>query len=325
MDGRVVITQPLVEGSATILTDAGLRLELLSSSGPPATDQLHRAVVGADALICLLNDRIDAATLEAGSPSLRVVANVAVGLDNIEVGAAAARGIAVTHTPGVLDAATADLAMALLLTVSRRVVEDVGILRSGGWTRFSATEDLGRDLEGKTIGIVGFGRIGRKVALRAEAFEMDVIHHARHDTGLPGYVPNLDELLRRSDVLSLHTPLTPETESLLDARRIALLPRGAIVINTARGAVVDEDALADALESGHLWGAGLDVFVNEPTLGDRLRHAPNVVITPHIGSATIETRSRMCRMACEAVFAVLSGGTYPYFAVDPAQSPQTQH
>jgi glyoxylate reductase len=312
MQGRVVVTQPLVEGTTKILTDAGLKVDLLSAIGPPTPHELQQALAGA-------------AALDAGLPSLRVVANVAVGLDNVDVEAAVSRGVGVSHTPGVLDAATADLAMALLLAVSRRVVEDVDLLRADGWTRFSAAEDLGHDLEGKTLGIVGFGRIGQKVKRRAQAFEMDVIHHARHDTGLPGYQPDLDELLRRSDIVSLHVPLTAETASLLNARRIALLPRGAIVINTARGAVVDEDALADALDSGHLWGAGLDVFVNEPTLSDRLRRAPNLVVTPHIGSATIETRSKMCTMACESVLAVLTGRPYPHLAVEPGHGSTPQH
>jgi glyoxylate reductase len=236
---------------------------------------------------------------------LRVVSNVAVGVDNIDIDAAAARGIEVRNTPGVLDAATADLAMALLLAVARGVVSGMDAIRHGEWTGFGLATGLGHDLAGMRLGLVGYGRIARRVAVRADAFEMRVLHHARHDAGVPGFVADLDELLRVSDAVSLHVPLTSATRGLLDARRLALLPAHAIVINTARGPVLDERALVDALVSGRLGGAGLDVFDDEPIVSAALLAAPNVVVTPHIGSATIETRTAMSEKAVDAVLEAL--------------------
>ncbi len=309
---RVVVTQPIVGGGRERLTSHGYGVELLSEDGPPPSELLLARVHGADALVCLLSDRIDAQVLRAGAPTLRVVSNVAVGFDNIDVDAAAAIGVAVCNTPGVLDAATADLAMTLLLTVCRRIPEEAAALRRGEWSGFALSSSLGRDLAGMRLGLVGYGRIGRKVADRARAFEMHVRHHARRDTGVEGYVGDLDELLATSDAVSLHVPLTEATRHLLDARRLALLPAGAVVINTARGPVLEEAALVDALVEGRLGGAGLDVFDDEPHVNPRLLEAPNVVLTPHIGSATLETRTAMCEMAVDAVVEVLAGRPYPH-------------
>ena len=317
-----MVTQPLVDGALDALVDAGLDVELVSTGGPPAPKELRRAASGADAIVCLLSDRVDEALLDAASPGLRVVANVAVGVDNIDLDAARRHGVAVCNTPGVLDAATADLTMAILLAVTRRVVEGMDLIRHGRWSGFSTADSLGRDLTGMRLGIVGFGGIGARVAARASGFDMVVAHHARHPTGAPGYVADLDELLAGSDAVSLHVPLTPETRHLLDARRLSLLPRGAVVVNTARGAVIDEAALIGALESGQVGGAGLDVFDGEPHVNPALLASPHVVCTPHIGSATTSTRRAMCDLAVQGVLAVLGGRAHPHLVVAPGNGPR---
>ena len=306
MPARVVVTQPLVGGATERLARAGFDVSIVSANGPPSHETLCAAVRDARALVCLLSDVIDEQVLDCGR-ELRVVSNVAVGVDNIDLNAAAARGIEVRNTPGVLDAATADLAMALLLAVARGVVSGMDAIRHGEWTGFGLATGLGRDLAGMRLGLVGYGRIARKVADRASAFEMGIRHHARHDSGEPGYVADLDELLGTSDAVSLHVPLTASTRGLLDARRLALLPEGAFVVNTARGSVLDEQALVGALGSGHLGGAGLDVFEDEPHVSAALLAAPNVVLTPHIGSATLETRAAMSLMAVDSVIQALTG------------------
>jgi len=238
-------------------------------------------------------------------PGLRLVANYGVGYDTVDVAACRARGIAVTNTPGVLDAAVADLTLALILACRRHLVESDRFVRDGGWGRgWAQPELLGRDLAGSTLGLVGMGRIGSQVARRAEAFGMRVAHH-RRSNGLP-----LDELLRSSDVVSLHVPLTPDTRNLLSRERLALIPDGATLVNTARGAIVDEEALADELVSGRI-SAGLDVFADEPRVPERLLGLPNVVLTPHVGSATVETRAAMTRVLVDNVLAFLRGEPLP--------------
>jgi glyoxylate reductase len=243
----------------------------------------------------------------AGAPRLRVVANVAVGYDNIDLGAAQAAGVAVCNTPGVLDETTADLAFALILAASRLVGEAEGDLRAGRWSGWGVDQYLGQDVHGATLGVVGYGRIGRAVARRGEGFGMRVLHHSRHSTGEPGYVDDLDALLRRSDVVSLHLPLDDQTRRLVDSRRLALMKPTAVLVNTSRGPIVDEEALAVALEEGRIFAAGLDVFEHEPEVNPRLLAAPRTVLTPHIGSASTATRTRMARMAAESVQAVLAG------------------
>ena len=239
-------------------------------------------------------------------PSLQLIASFGVGYEEIDVEACRARGVAVTNTPGVLDAATADLAFGLIVAVRRRIVEGDDLVRDGGWvTPWSSGPFLGRDVSCATLGIVGLGRIGSAVARRAQAFDMHVLHHRRTPSDDPGY-RDLEELLRESDVVSLHTPLTGETTGLISRERLALMSDGATLVNTARGAVVDEDALVDELVSGRL-SAGLDVFVHEPRVPDVLRGLPNVVLTPHIGSATVETRSAMTRIVVENVLAFARG------------------
>jgi lactate dehydrogenase-like 2-hydroxyacid dehydrogenase len=238
-------------------------------------------------------------------PDLRLVANYGVGYDRVDVPACRERGVAVTNTPGVLDAAVADLTLALILVCRRHVVESDRFVREGRWQRgWARPELLGRDLAGSTLGLVGMGRIGCEVARRAEAFGMRVVHH-RRSAGLP-----LDELLRTSDVVSLHVPLTPETAGLISRERLGLLGDGATLVNTARGGIVDEEALVQELVSGRI-SAGLDVFAHEPQVPERLLDLPNVVLTPHIASATVETRAAMTRVLVDNVLAFLGGEPLP--------------
>ena len=256
----------------------------------------------ADALICLLLDRIDAALL-ARAPKLRVIANCAVGYDNVDVAAATAAGIAVTNTPDVLTEATAELACALMLAAARRLPEGDALVRSGQWPGWRLDQLLGVQLTGKTLGIVGFGRIGRAVARRAEALGMSVIFAS---PTAPGAVP-VDELFARADVVSLHCPLTPATRHLVDAARLARMKPTAILVNTARGACVDEAALAEALGAGRIFAAALDVFEREPKIDPRLLACPRLLLAPHIGSATTETRTQMAQLCADAVIDVLAG------------------
>lgn len=304
---RVVVTRRLPEGGLDPLLAAGHDVETNDADEPRSPEALRAAASDADAIVCLLTDRIDADVLAAGAGRLRVVATVAVGYDNIDVAAAAAAGVAVCNTPGVLDETVADLAFALILAASRLTGDAATDLRAGRWPGWGVLQYLGRDVHGATLGLVGYGRIARAVARRASGFGMQLLHHARHDTGNPGFVADLDRLLAESDVVSLHVPLTSETHHLLDARRLGLLRPTAVLVNTARGPVVDEDALAEALERGSLFAAGLDVYEDEPRVHPRLLAAPRTVLLPHIGSASQATRTRMARVACDGVVAVLAG------------------
>ena len=309
---RAFVTCGLPEGSVAPLEGAGIEVTVRDAAGPATAGELATALGdGCDGLVCVLTDRIDAAALAAGQGRLRVVANVAVGYDNIDVDAATEAGVVVCNTPGVLDETTADLAFALILTAARRCSEAEADLREGRWGDWEIDSYVGRDVHGATLGIVGYGRIGRAVARRAEGFAMTVLHHTRRPTGEPGWVESLDELLARSDIVSLHVPLSDSTRHLIGARELALMPPHAVLVNTARGPVVDEDALADALETGRLFGAGLDVFTGEPKVNPRLLAAPHTVLLPHIGSATIRTRAEMAAMACRSVAQVLSGSMPP--------------
>jgi glyoxylate reductase len=244
-------------------------------------------------------------------PSLRVVANFGVGYDRIDAGAAAAHGIVVTNTPGVLDDATADLAFALILAVRRRVVEGDALVRAGGWKTSWSEGGLAEEVSGSTLGIVGLGRIGSAVARRARGFDMRVLYTRRTsvETEL-GEPRGLDDLLRESDIVSLHMPLTPETTGLIDARCLALLRDDACLVNTARAEIVDQDALIAELASGRI-RAGLDVFWNEPDVPSEFRRLPNVVLTPHLGSATRQTREAMTRLVVDNLLAVERGDQPP--------------
>jgi glyoxylate reductase len=307
---RVLVTRPLPDGWLDPLLAAGHEPEWLGDE-PLTHDQLVAAVAAYDAVICTITDRFDDAVLAAGEGRLQVVGNIGVGYDNIDVGAATARGIAVCNTPGVLDETTADLAFLLLLAAARRAADAEATLRNGEWTGFRIDAFLGVDVHGATLGIVGLGRIGQAVARRATGFGMNVLHHSRRDTGLAGYVADVDDLLSRVDAVSLHVPLTDETRHLIDARRLRLMQPHAVLVNTARGPVVDEEALAVALEEGVIFAAGIDVYEREPTVHPRLLAAPHTVLLPHIGSASEATRRRMGRLACEGAVAVLAGEQPP--------------
>ncbi|MDQ1432285.1 MAG: glyoxylate reductase [Actinomycetota bacterium] len=308
---RVLVTRLLPDGGLDPLVAAGHEIVQRPGDDPYAPAELAIAVADVDAVVCILTDRVDAELLQAAAPRLKVVANVAVGHDNIDVAKATELGIAVCNTPGVLDETTADLAFLLVLAAARRAPAAEADLRAGRWTGFHIGDFLGVDVHGATIGIVGYGRIGQAVARRAAGFGMEVLHHSRRDTGVPGWVADLDDLLPRVDIVSLHVPLHDETRGLIDARRLALMKRSAVLVNTARGPVVNEEALAVALEDGTIFAAGIDVYEREPKVHPRLLAAPHAVLLPHIGSATEATRRRMAQLACEGVVRVLAGERPP--------------
>ncbi|HET7502693.1 MAG TPA: D-glycerate dehydrogenase [Kofleriaceae bacterium] len=261
----------------------------------------------ADALVCLLLDRIDASVL-ARAPRLRVVANCAVGYDNVDLAAATAAGVCVTNTPDVLTEATAELAFALVMAAARRLGEGERLVRSGAWTGWALDQLIGVGLAGKTLGIVGFGRIGQALARRALGFGMRVLYADPHEvSAAPAHRVSLDELFATADAVSLHCPLLPETRHLVDARRLAMMKPTAILVNTSRGGCVDEDALIRALTDGWLFGAALDVYHREPDIDPRLLACPRLVLAPHIGSATTEARTAMAQLCADAVIAALRG------------------
>jgi glyoxylate reductase len=273
---------------------------------PPPPDVLQAKARNADGLLTLLTDRVDAELL-AGAPRLRAVANLAVGTDNIDLAAAGRRGVQVGRTPGVLTEATADLAFGLLLALARRLPEAAADVRAGEWRTWEPARWLGADVAGATLAVVGWGRIGQAVARRAEGFGMEVVHSSR-SSGVP-----LEELLERADFVSLHTPLTPATRHLVDADALARMKPTALLVNTARGGVVDHDALRTALHAGTIAGAALDVTDPEPLPADHpLLDSPNLLVVPHVGSATVRTRARMAQMAVENLLAALDGRPMPH-------------
>ncbi|HEX4689191.1 MAG TPA: D-glycerate dehydrogenase [Solirubrobacteraceae bacterium] len=281
-------------------------VDVWPATDPPSPSELRERAAGADALLTMLTDRVDAELLD-GIPQLRAVANMAVGTDNIDLEAARDRGIAIGSTPGVLTDATADLAMALILAVTRRLPEGQARVREGRWGPWQPAQDLGADLAGATLGVVGFGRIGRALATRAAAFGMQIVHTAR-SSGV-----TLDELLGCADVVSLHVPLSPATHHLIDSVALSRMKQSAYLVNTARGGVVDQDALRDALQRRRLAGAALDVTDPEPLpADDPLLDAPNLIVVPHIGSATAGTRARMAAMAVDNLLAALDDRPMPH-------------
>jgi glyoxylate reductase len=301
----VLVTRPLPQGGTDPLVAAGV--EIVASPRPMTPEELRAAVGDVDGIVCLLTDRIDEELLAAAGPRLRAVGNVAVGFDNVDVAAAGRLGVTVCNTPGVLDETTADLAFLLLLAASRLAHQAEDDLRHGRWSAWDVSQYLGRDVHGATLGIVGYGRIGRVLARRARGFDMTVLHHTRRDTGEPGWCADLDELLERCELVSLHVPLDDTTHHLVTAARLDRIGPDGVLVNTARGPVVDELALAVALEEGRLFAAGIDVYEREPEVHPRLLEAPRTVLLPHIGSGTLATRRRMAQLACEGVVAVLDG------------------
>lgn len=300
-------------GDVHLKAQQRLGCRVFGEDRPPSRDELLDSARGARGLLCLLTDQIDRAVIEA-LPDLVAISVMAVGYDNIDLQACVERHIAVGHTPDVLTEATADLTWALLLAAARRVTEAERYLREGRWITWDPGLLLGRDVHGATLGIVGFGRIGRAVARRARGFEMQVLACSRgsiDETGVSQVA--LDELLERSDFVSLHVSLNDETRRLIDTDALRRMKPGAILINTSRGDVVDQSALVKALAGGRLGAAGLDVYEDEPlSADDPLTRLDNVVLLPHIGSATIETRTAMAEVALENLEAALQGRPMPH-------------
>lgn len=313
---RVVVTGK-VPAVAVERLRAAHDVDAWDSESPIARGELLSRVKGADAVVSLLTERVDAELLDAAGPQLRVVSNVAVGYNNIDVPACTARGVRVTNTPGVLTDATADIAMALILMVTRRLGEGERVIRSRTPWQWGMFYMLGTGLQGRRLGIVGMGQIGAATARRARSFGMEIAYTKR--TPLDGSTAaelgavhvGLDELLATSDVVSLHCPYSPETHHLIDAARLASMRRSAYLVNTARGPVVDEAALVDALRAGTIAGAGLDVFEREPEVHEGLLGLDNAVLIPHLGSATVETRTAMANLAATNCLAVLDGREPP--------------
>jgi glyoxylate reductase len=310
---KIVITGRIPEVAVEMLR-AEHEVDAWSGDESISRDELLSRVVGADALVTLLTERVDAELLDAAGPQLQVVANVAVGYDNIDVPACVERGVTATNTPGVLTEATADTAFALILMATRRTGEGERVIRSGQPWKWGMFYLLGRGLQGKTLGIVGMGAIGVAVARRARAFGMNVIYQSLFELSPEvtaeldaRRVLELDELLAAADVVSLHCWYSPETHHLIGAAQFAAMRETAYLVNTARGPIVDEAALVDALRDGQIAGAGLDVYEREPLVEPGLLELDNVALLPHLGSATIETRTAMANLAAENALAVLRG------------------
>jgi glyoxylate reductase len=282
-------------------------VEVYTGDTTITADELRSKVAGRQALITMLTEQVDEALLDAGR-DLKIVANVAVGYNNIDVAAARARGVVVTNTPDVLTESVADFTWALILAITRRLAEGDRVIRRGEWKGWAFDYMLGTELRGKQLGLVGLGRIARAVATKAPAFGMRVAYTSRSAPDLPGAERmSLDQLLNTSDIVSLHTPLTPDTRHLIDRKALTRMKRSAYLINTARGPVVDEAALAWALQQRLIAGAALDVFENEPQVHSDLLALDNVLLVPHLGSGTTETRTAMAELAANNVINVLSG------------------
>jgi glyoxylate reductase len=302
----ILVTRKLPSSVLSKLDSLG-SVDLYGGDSPIEPGELRARVVGKHALVSMLTDQIDRFLLDAGR-DLKIVANVAVGYNNIDVAYARSRGVIVTNTPDVLTESVADYTWALILAITRRLVEGERLVRRGEWKGWAFDFMLGADVRGKQLGLIGLGRIGRAVAARAPAFGMTVAYASRHESNLPSVERlSLDQLLCTSDVVSLHVPLAPDTRHLIDKRALARMKRSAYLINTTRGPVVDEEALAWALQQRLIAGAALDVYENEPAIHSDLLLLENVLLAPHLGSGTIETRTAMADLAAANVAAVLSG------------------
>ena len=296
---KVVVTRKLPEPVETRMREL-FDVELNLDDRPMTADELGEAMSRAEVLVPTVTDRIDGRVLSRAGPDLRLIANFGAGVDHIDVTDANARGIAITNTPGVLTEDTADMTMALILATARRLVEGANVVQAGEFHGWSPTWMMGRRIWGKRLGVIGMGRIGQAVARRARAFGLSVHYHNRKPAPAPvvealeaTYWESLDQMLARTDVISVNCPHTPATFHLLSARRLKLLQPHAIVVNTARGEIIDESALANMLARGEIAGAGLDVYENEPAINPKLLKLPNVVLLPHMGSATVEARIDM--------------------------------
>lgn len=318
----VLVTRVIPTDGLNVLRKAGHQVTLYKGKGAMPRAALLRQAKNKDAVLSLLTDKIDAAFLKAAGPGLKVVANYAVGYDNIDVPACAKAGVTVTNTPGVLSQAVVEQTIALMMATTRRIVESDAFLRKGRYHGWEPELLLGMELKGKTLGIVGLGRIGSGVAaVAAKGFGMSVLYtdvkpNADFEKDVGARFVQLDELLRLADVVSIHVPLLPTTRHLIDAKKLRLMKKTAYLINTSRGPIIDERALVAALKKKQIAGAGLDVFEFEPKLAPGLAKLPNVVMTPHTASATIEARQAMSRLAAENIVAVLAG--------KPAVSPVTK-
>jgi glyoxylate reductase len=309
MPEKVLVTREIPHAGLRLLE--GFDVTVLSES-PPERGELLEAVRGAAGILPTVTEKMDTEVIDSAGDGLKVIANMAVGYDNIDVEAATERGVVVTNTPEVLNETTADTAFMLLLASARRLGEAERLLRSGGWEAWGPMQLTGPDVWGKRLGVVGFGRIGQAVARRARGFDMDLAYHDQYrneeaERELGARYLELDELLRTSDFVSIHTPLTPETTHLIGAEELEKMKPEAVLVNTSRGPVVDESALADALAEGRIFAAGLDVYEEEPEVHATLLELQNVVLAPHIGSASIETRDKMAVLAAENLTAVLRG------------------
>lgn len=311
MAASVYVTRPLPEPGTTALVDAGMVVDQRTLDSAPSRDELIRHLADKQAVLCMLTEKIDDEVMDS-APMLRVISNLAVGFDNVDIDAATRRGIVVTNTPDVLTDATADLTWALILAAARRIGEGERLVRSGRWHGWSPTQLVGRPLVGTTLGIVGLGKIGSAVARRASGFGMEIVYSSRSDhperaDAVGARRVEFDELLARSDIVSLHAPFTGDNRHMIDARAFELMKSTAVLVNTARGPLVDEVALVEALRVGTIAAAGLDVFEHEPVLTDGLGDLDNVVVTPHIGSAASDTRGAMVTLCCRNILEVLAG------------------
>ena len=303
---KILITRRLPSAVLSKL-EAAAEIDLYTGDGAIPAEELRARIADKDALISLLTDAVDRSVVDA-APNLKVIANVAVGFNNIDIPYALSRGVVVTHTPDVLTESVADFTWALILAITRRLAEGERVVRRGAWKGWALDFMLGTELRGKQLGLVGVGRIGRAVAARASAFGMRVAFTEVFETTVDGAeAMSFDRLLTTSDVVSLHVPLTPETRHLMDKRTLARMKRSAFLINTARGPVVDEEALAWALQQHLIAGAALDVFENEPAVHPDLLTLENVLLVPHLASGTTETRTAMAELAADNVLAVLQG------------------
>ena len=312
---RVFLTRRILDQGQRLVQDF-CRADIWPDELPPSHDEIILHVRGCDGLLCLLTDRIDPQVMDAAGTGLKVISNHAVGWDNVDVAAATARGLPVGNTPGILTDATADMSFALLLAAARRVVEGDRLVKKGGWKTWAPGYMLGADLCKTILGIVGFGRIGRAMAHRAAGFGMRIVYSdpnpADREPGVEASPVDLDTLLRESDFISLHTPLTVETRSLMNAAAFAKMKQTAVLINTSRGQVVDQSALYDALYTKRIFAAALDVTDPEPISVDSpLLQLDNCIVVPHIASASWQTRQKMSRMAAENLIAGLMGKPLP--------------
>jgi glyoxylate reductase len=310
---KVLVTREIPEAGLRLLEEFDVTV---LSERPPERGELLEAARGVDGVLSTLTEQMDAEFMDAAGGDLEVIANMAVGFDNVDLEAAKERGVVVTNTPEVLDETTADTAFMLLLAAARRLGEGERIVRAGKWEAWGPKMLLGPDVWGKRLGILGFGRIGQAVARRAKGFDMEILYtgHSRKEEAeeeLGARYLELDELLETSDFISVHTPLTEETTHLIGAKELGKMKPEAVLVNTSRGPVVDEAALADALENGRIFAAGLDVYEEEPEVHPKLLELENAVLAPHIGSASIETRDKMATMAAENLRAVLRGEEPP--------------